>query len=132
MGFPETFAQGLRVRAAKLGLRPEDVSEAFVRGSGAGGQKINKTNSRVQLIHRPTGVQVHSQQHREQSANRLTAWRLLVEKLEERVLGKQSKRAKAIFKLRKQKARRTRRGKEKMLKEKHHRADIKEGRKSMV
>ena len=49
-------ALGKRMR--KLGIREEDLEETFVRGTGAGGQKINKTSSTVVLVHVPTGLEV--------------------------------------------------------------------------
>jgi protein subunit release factor B len=64
-----------------LGVRREEVDERFVRGSGPGGQKINKTSSTVWLRHRPTGVEVRCQMERSQSANRERAWRELADKL---------------------------------------------------
>jgi len=132
MIFPIDLPQGLQKLAADIGLDPNDVEESFVRGSGKGGQKVNKTSSAVQLFHRPTGIEVKTQAHREQSRNRMIAWKLLVLKLEERVKGKDSKLQKEIFKIRKQKARRNRKSKEKMLEAKHHRSDIKETRKDIV
>ena len=103
-----------------------------MRGSGAGGQKINKTSSTVRLRHVPTGTEVRMQKHREQSANRASAWKLMILKLDELKRGKESKLQQKIFKLRKQKQRRSRKAKEKMLQEKHQRAEIKEGRKNII
>jgi hypothetical protein len=40
--FPDIVEASLRARFVSLGVRPEDVEERFVRGAGAGGQKINK------------------------------------------------------------------------------------------
>ena len=57
-------------RLAALGISVADVEERFIRGSGPGGQKINKTSSTVWLRHRPTGVDVRCQQERSQAANR--------------------------------------------------------------
>ena len=71
-------------RLAALGLRGADVEERFVRGSGPGGQKINKTSSTVWLQHRPTGVEVRCQAERSQAANRELAWADLCGKLEAR------------------------------------------------
>src|SRR5882672_11737486 len=71
-------------RLAALGVRAGDVEERFVRGTGPGGQKINKTSSTVWLRHRPTGIEVRCQRERSQSANRELAWRELCEKLEAR------------------------------------------------
>jgi len=73
------------VRLAALGCRVGDVEERFVRGSGPGGQKINKTSSTVWLRHRPTGVEVRCQRERSQAANRVLAWTELCEKLENRL-----------------------------------------------
>jgi len=126
--FPADLSQGVIDKAASLGVRPEDVEENFIRGGGHGGQKINKTASCVQLIHRPTGIEIRCQQHREQSKNRLSGWKLLILKIEEQKLGKQSKIQRDIFKLRKQKKRRSRKAKEKMLAEKHHHSEIKSQR----
>ena len=57
-------------RLAALGIRLADVEEKFVRGSGPGGQKINKTSSTVWLRHAPTGLEVRCQRERSQAANR--------------------------------------------------------------
>lgn len=71
-------------RLATLGVRTADVDERFVRGTGPGGQKINKTSSTVWLRHRPTGMEVRCQRERSQSANRELAWLELCLKLEAR------------------------------------------------
>ncbi|MGH7944946.1 MAG: peptide chain release factor family protein [Opitutaceae bacterium] len=71
-------------RLAAAGARAGDVDERFVRGSGPGGQKINKTSSTVWLRHRPTGIEVRCQRERSQAANRELAWQELCAKLEER------------------------------------------------
>lgn len=132
MHFPVDLSPPLLSKALSLNIRPEDVEEQFIRGSGHGGQKINKTNSCVLLMHRPTGIEVKCQKHREQSKNRLSAYKLLILKIEEKIRGKESARAKAIFKMRKQKQRRSRKAKEKMLQEKHHRSEIKENRHGLL
>jgi len=69
-------------RLDALGVLRADVEEKFVRGSGPGGQKINKTSSTVWLRHCPTGVEVRMQRERSQAANRELAWAELCEKLE--------------------------------------------------
>jgi protein subunit release factor B len=71
-------------RLAALGTSADYIDEKFVRGSGPGGQKINKTSSTVWLRHRPTGIEVRCQKERSQSANREQAWSELCSKLEER------------------------------------------------
>lgn len=129
MPFPVDLPDPLLALAEDLRVRPEEVEEQFVRGSGKGGQKINKTSSTVHLKHLPTGIEVRMQKHREQSKNRLSAWKLLILKIEELKKAKKSKLAEASFKIRKQKKRRSRKAKEKMLQEKHHRSEIKDARK---
>ncbi|MEJ1973278.1 MAG: peptide chain release factor-like protein [Lacunisphaera sp.] len=74
----------LRARFVSLGVQPDDVEESFIRGTGAGGQKINKTSSTVRLKHRSSGVEVRCQRERNQSVNRLLAWTELADRLEER------------------------------------------------
>ncbi|HEY1793256.1 MAG TPA: peptide chain release factor-like protein [Opitutaceae bacterium] len=69
-------------RLSALGVRPSEVEERFVRGSGPGGQKINKTSSTVWLRHGPTGIEVRCQAGRSQSANREEAWLELCGRLE--------------------------------------------------
>src|SRR5471032_2809853 len=71
-------------RLAAVGASAADVEERFVRGSGPGGQKINKTSSTVWLRHGPTGIEVRCQRERSQAANRELAWLELCGKLEAR------------------------------------------------
>jgi protein subunit release factor B len=75
---------GIQSRLAALGVHPDDIEERFIRGSGPGGQKINKTSSTVWLRHRPTGIEVRCQAERSQAANRERAWLELCERLEQR------------------------------------------------
>ncbi|KAF6764779.1 RF-1 domain-containing protein [Ephemerocybe angulata] len=63
-------------------LREEDLEESFVRGSGPGGQSINKTENNVQLLHKPTGLRVACQDTRSLSQNRSRARKWLLEKLD--------------------------------------------------
>jgi protein subunit release factor B len=60
----------IQARLRNLGVSESDIEERFIRGSGPGGQKINKTSSTVWLVHRPTGVEVRCQAERSQAANR--------------------------------------------------------------
>ena len=105
-----------------MGIAAAEVDERFVRGSGPGGQKINKTSSTVWLRHRPTGVEVRCQAERSQAANREQAWMELCGKLEERA--RASKRV--LVQAREEERRRTRqksRGqKVQMIQSKKHRA----------
>ncbi|EIW84984.1 hypothetical protein CONPUDRAFT_87482 [Coniophora puteana RWD-64-598 SS2] len=63
-------------------LKEEDIEESFVRGSGPGGQSINKTENNVQLLHKPTGIRVSCQETRSLQTNRMLARRRLTEKLD--------------------------------------------------
>ena len=83
-GFPLQIEADVRRRLALLGVRPDDVEERFVRGTGPGGQKINKTASTVWLRHQPTGLEVRCQAERSQVVNRERAWAELCAKLERR------------------------------------------------
>ncbi|KAK3296910.1 RF-1 domain-containing protein, partial [Chaetomium fimeti] len=70
-----------------------DIEESYLKGSGPGGQKINKTNSAVQLKHLPTGLVVKSQATRSRTQNRKIARDLLALKLDELANGAQSRTA---------------------------------------
>ncbi|CCM03690.1 uncharacterized protein FIBRA_05835 [Fibroporia radiculosa] len=63
-------------------LKEVDLEESFVRGSGPGGQSINKTENNVQLLHKPTGIRVACQETRSLSQNRKLARRVLLDKLD--------------------------------------------------
>lgn len=111
----------LRERMEKLGIREEDLVEKFIRGSGHGGQKINKTASCVYLKHEPSGIEIKCQQDRSRVMNRYLARRELCEQLEEIAQGKKSARQQAREKIRRQKRRRSRkqRAKDVVLKRQH-------------
>ena len=121
---PEKQTQ-LEERMARLGLREADILEDFVKGSGAGGQKINKTSMAVSLRHLPTGLMVRCQESRSQALNRFLARRLLCDKLEERILGRRSEAQQQFEKIRRQKRKRSKRAKEKLLANKRHHSEKK-------
>lgn len=99
----------LEARMASLKLREEDLQEKYVRSSGPGGQKVNKTASCVYLRHEPTGLEVKMQKERSQGLNRYYARKRMCELIEEQTLGKKSPAALKAEKIRKQKQRRKRR-----------------------
>jgi len=72
-------------------LNEDDITETFVRGSGPGGQKINKTSNRVVLVHQPTQLRVECQDTRSLQQNRKIARKRLRLKLDEHVNGSQSR-----------------------------------------
>jgi protein subunit release factor B len=104
----------LMERMRKLGIREEDIGETFTRSGGPGGQNVNKTSTCVQIRHIPTGIVVRVQRERSQGLNRFLARRLLVSKIEEKILGKRSPEQLKKEKSRKQKKRRYRRAKKKL------------------
>lgn len=122
--------QKLSERMESLGIKENEIFEKFIQGSGKGGQKVNKTSSCVYLKHLPSGIEVKSQATRSREENRFFARRLLCEKLEERVCKEDSAKQKALFKIRRQKQRRTRKQKEKMLGDKKIHSAKKELRRS--
>lgn len=124
----EAKARNLEIRMTELGVSEADLIENFIRGSGAGGQKINKTSVTVQLKHVPSGIEVRCQAGRSQAMNRFFARRLLVEKLEERLFQKKSQKQQAIAKLKRQKRKRSKRAKEKILESKKHQSEKKRQR----
>jgi len=120
--------QALAERLAKLGIREEDLVEKFVRSGGRGGQNVNKVATCVYLKHLPTGTEVKCQQERLQSLNRYLARRILADKIEAAVLGRASEEERRIAKIRRQKRKRSKRAKEKMLADKHRVSEKKKGR----
>ncbi|MCX5809236.1 MAG: peptide chain release factor-like protein [Proteobacteria bacterium] len=118
----------LQGRMEQLGIKESDILERFVRSQGHGGQKVNKTSTCVYLKHLPTGVEVKCQQERSQSLNRFLARRILVEKIENMVLGNESEKQQQIEKIRRQKRKRSKRAKEKVLQLKHIQSSRKQAR----
>ena len=64
-------------------IREEDIEVTAHRSSGAGGQHINKTDSAIRILHKPTGIVVGCQTERSQKQNKETALRMLKSKLVE-------------------------------------------------
>lgn len=107
--------KALRQKMERLGIREEDIVESFIRSKGPGGQNVNKTSTCVYLKHIPTGMEVKCQQERAQALNRYIARKLLANKIETLVLGALSEERQRIEKLRRQKRRRSRKAKLKIL-----------------
>lgn len=126
--FPDIVEASLRARFVSLGVRSDQVEEVFIRGTGAGGQKVNKTSSTVRLRHLPTGIEVRCQRERSQSVNRLLAWTDLVNKLEwrQQELANSVQAARELK--RRQKRQKSRGQKVRMIASKRHRAGQKAAR----
>jgi protein subunit release factor B len=121
----------LAQRMASLGVRESDIDESFVRSGGHGGQNVNKTSTCVMLVHRPSGLQVKCQETRQQGLNRFFARRLLLDKIEEKQKGFVAARRYEIEKIRRQKRKRSRRAKDRMLAGKAHHAEKKKFRRGV-
>ena len=116
---PETVEK-IKERMALASVFEEDLEESFILGSGAGGQKVNKTSSTVRLSHAPSGMTVKYGESRSREMNRWLARRELAEKILEKTQSALSVRRQEVEKVRRQKRRRSRRQKAKMLDDKRH------------
>ena len=108
----------LVLKMKALNLKWGDFEEKYQKGGGKGGQKVNKSTNSVLLRHPASGLEVRVHKFRELWGNRLSAYRLLVSKIEEQRLGKESPQAKKRAKMIKQKKRRAARSAVKVAKRK--------------
>jgi protein subunit release factor B len=110
--FPVSEAKNrwLKEKMEALGIHEKDIEEKFIRSSGSGGQKVNKTSTCVYLKHIPTGIEIKYMRERNQSLNRFLARRELamrIQKLSGRVMPEDIESQKA----RRQKLKRRKRAK---------------------
>lgn len=121
---PEWFKQGQYQRSPVGGSKkepllidPKHIEEKFIRGSGPGGQAINKLSTNVQLKHIPTGIVVQSQKTRSRELNRTYARRILSRELERFLFGEKDSvlGAEAMAARRKKSAKRRKQVKKRLL-----------------
>ena len=105
----------LENRMDALGIKKEDIEEKFIKSSGRGGQKVNKTSSAVFLKHKHTHLSVKCGKERSQHLNRFLALRKLVDKIEAKMTGRPDEELIKIEKIKKQKQRRKRKTQKKMI-----------------
>ena len=127
-----TKDRALQEKMTQMNIKETDLEEKFIRSAGAGGQNVNKVATCVWLKHRPSGLVVKCQKERNQILNRYYARKILVEKIEAQILGRLSARQKEIARIRRQKKKRSKRAKEKILAAKKIQSVKKEFRKKIT
>jgi len=106
----------LKERMDALGIHEKDIEEKFIRSSGRGGQKVNKTSTCVYLRHIRTGIEIKCMKERNQSLNRFLARRELVSRIE-KLSGQLTREDIKIEKAKKQRLKRKKRAKLKYRRE---------------
>jgi protein subunit release factor B len=121
----EKKEKALLDRMRELNVTENDLDEQFIRSSGPGGQKVNKTSSCVCLRHIPTDITVKYQRERSQALNRFFARRTLLDKIELLQKGFIKEDKKRIEKIKSQKRKKRKRTKVKLSALKSKQSDIK-------
>ena len=124
----EKKEKALLDRMRELNVNEGDLEERFIRSSGPGGQKVNKTSSCVCLRHIPTDITVKYQRERSQALNRFFARRTLLDQIERTQKGFIKEDRKRIEKIRSQKRKRKKHAKEKLTAVKPEQTDTKENK----
>lgn len=116
MGPDKTKIEALEKKMVALGILKQDIEIKFIKASGRGGQKVNKSSSAVFAKHIQTGLSVKYGKERSQHLNKFFALRLLVQKIDEKINGIDDIKSKKIEKLKKQKLKRKKRARKKVKK----------------
>lgn len=124
----QSIKDAIRERMTRLRISEDDIEESFARSSGPGGQNVNKVSTSVTLRHPPTGLAVTVQDSRSQAVNRQLARERLLDAIERTRHEKFQARKAAAAKIRRQKSKRPRGLKERILETKKRRGAVKKWR----